>query len=85
MADMAPCPGGARVEAAMPAKPQNMLERRAAELANTLRARVGTAQGETTTGVRLGCVPGKEHVIAQELCYKKSFLFVLRKGQHMGW
>lgn len=25
-------------------------------------AEVGTAKGEAATGVRLGCVPGKEHV-----------------------
>jgi len=50
-----------------------------------LREEAGTAKGETTTGVRLGCVPGKEHMIAQEQCYKKRFLFLLRRGQHMAW
>ena len=81
MAHMASCPGSwTRVEAAMPAKPQNMFERRVAELASMLGlwTEVGTAKGETTTGVRLGCVPGKEDMIAQELCYKIRFLFVLR-------
>lgn len=49
-----------------------------------LQAEVGKAE-EETIGVRLGCIPGKEHVTVQELCYKKTLLVVLRRGQHMAW
>lgn len=76
------------MEPDVPAKPQNTFERQAAELGSTrgLHAEVGKAEGETTTGVRLRCVPGKEHMIVQELRYKKkTLLLVLRRGQRMDW
>lgn len=88
MAHVASYPGSwMHVVSAVPTKTQNTFGGEGGSwLARWgLWAEVGTAKGGTTTGVRLGCVPGKEHVIAQELCYKKRFLFVLRRGQHMAW
>lgn len=51
-------------EAVVPAKHQNGFVSRAAGQASMLgsAAEVGTAKGEAAMGVRLGCVPGKEHM-----------------------
>lgn len=51
-------------EAAVPARHQNGFGSRAAGQASMLgsAAEVGTAKGEAAMGVRLGCVPGKEHM-----------------------
>lgn len=61
MAHVAACPGSwMSVEAAEPAKPQKMFERRAVEPASTLGS-AGTPghSPEGNTDVRLGCVLGR--------------------------
>lgn len=68
------------VEAAMPAKPQNMFERRAVEPASTLGSAGtgGHSQKGNNHWCETGLCPVKQHVTVQELCYKKRVLFVLR-------
>lgn len=59
MAHMASCPGSwMSVEAAVPAKPQNMFERRVVEAASIMGSAHtgGHSQKGNNLGVRLGCV-----------------------------
>lgn len=64
----------------MPAKPQNMFERRAVEPASTLGSAVtgGHSQKGNNHWCETELCPVKQHVTVQELDYKKRVLFVLR-------
>lgn len=61
------------MEAAVPAKPQNMFERRAEEAASTLGSAHtgGHSQKGNNHWCETGLCPGKEHMTVQELCYNR--------------
>lgn len=87
-ATVASCPGSwMSVEAAVPAKSQNIFERRAEEAASTVGSatQVGTVQRETTTGVKLGCVLERNMWHCRSCAIIKGFVCVkIRKMYGLG-
>lgn len=80
VAHMASCPGSwMSAEAAVPAKPQNMFERRAVEPASTLGSAGTAGHSQNNPWSETGLCPGKERVTAQELCYNKRVCLCLDK------